>query len=92
METKKDELVEAVREESRGAQKMNRHENGTLIVGAPGSYRRLLSELEDLCKTQWDVNEFRGLTYLIYEEGWRIGETTEAIGNRIDAIATKLFE
>lgn len=52
---------------------MNRHKNGTYIIGEPGSYQWLLSALEDILKGKAKVYEVHHLTERLKEAGLKIG-------------------
>lgn len=58
---------------------MNHHKNGTITVGAPGSYMYLISGLEDLLKGKGSnapkVFEVYHVKSKIVEAGKKIGKT-----------------
>lgn len=58
---------------------MNKHKNGTPIVGSKGSYQYLLSALADLLKGKPKDFEIFHLEEKIKQEGLRIGLGKEKI-------------
>lgn len=64
---------------------MNKHPNGTIIVGAPYSYQYMLSGLTDILKGKGDktpkVFEIHHFHERIKEEGIKLGYTIEKIRN-----------
>lgn len=52
---------------------MNRHKNGTIVIGEPGSYQWLLSALEDILKSKAKNYAVHHITERLKTAGLRIG-------------------
>ncbi len=60
---------------------MNRHTNGTVVVGGKGSYQRILSGLNDLLKATPKDFEVFHFGERLKKEGLRIGLSKERINS-----------
>lgn len=69
---------------------MNKHKNGTVIVGSKGSYYYLLSALEDMLKGKPKSFEVFHIGEHIKKEGLRIGLTVERMERDWKAIHNKV--
>ena len=68
---------------------MNRHRNGTVIVGEPGSYWYMQSALTDLLKGK---GKNKPKSYEVHWLGLKIGEIGRALGKTPDEMAADYNE
>lgn len=70
---------------------MNTWSNGTLKVGAPGSYQHILSGFEDCLKGKPKDYEVYHIGVKLAEEGLKIGLTKERINKDWQEVHAKIM-